>query len=68
MFRVVRFFTDLKDGGHAYHVGDVYPRDGVAVTPERIKELSTTSNVRGVPLIAEEVKKPRKQTRNKSDE
>ncbi|MBP0975083.1 MAG: hypothetical protein J6P20_03375 [Oscillospiraceae bacterium] len=67
MYRVIRFFTDLKDNGHAYNVGDVFPREGVAVTPERIKDLSTTRNARGIPLIAEEVKKPRKKTRSKSE-
>lgn len=51
MYRVVKFFTDLQDGDHPYHVGDIFPRDGVEVTEERIRELSGKNNRQGVPLI-----------------
>ena len=51
MYRVVKFFTDLQDGDHPYHVGEAFPRDGVEVTEERIKELSGRENRQGVPLI-----------------
>ena len=51
MYRVVKFFTDLQDGDHPYHVGEAFPRDGVEVTEERIKELSGKENRQGVPLI-----------------
>lgn len=51
MYRVVKFFTDLQDGDHPYHVGEAFPRDGVEVTEERIKELSGQENRQGVPLI-----------------
>lgn len=51
MYRVVKFFTDLQDGDHPYHVGDIFPRDGVEVTEERIRELSGKDNRQGVPLI-----------------
>lgn len=51
MYRVVKFFTDLQDGDHPYHVGEAFPRDGVEVTGERIKELSGQENRQGVPLI-----------------
>lgn len=51
MYRVVKFFTDLQDGDHPYHVGDIFPRDGVEVTEDRIKELSGRNNRQGVPLI-----------------
>ena len=53
MFRVIEFFTDLQDDNHAYNVGDVFPREGVAVTADRIKELSGTQNKRGIALIEE---------------
>lgn len=53
MFRVIEFFTDLQDGNHAYNVGDTFPRDGVTVTADRIKELSGTQNKRGIALIEE---------------
>ena len=53
MFRVIEFFTDLQDGNHAYNVGDTFPREGVAVTADRIKELSGTQNKRGIALIEE---------------
>lgn len=59
MYRVVKFFTDLQDGGHPYHVGEAFPRDGVEVTEERIKELSGRENRQGVPLI-ENVEQPAK--------
>ena len=50
-FKVITYFTDLQDNGYAYHEGDFFPRDGVTVSNQRIKELSTTSNCRGIPLI-----------------
>ena len=53
MYRVIEFFTDLQDNNHAYNVGDTFPRDGMAVTPDRIKELSGTQNKRGIALIEE---------------
>ncbi len=57
MYRVVKFFTDLQDGDHPYHVGDSFPRDGVEVTEDRIKELSGKYNRQGVPLIEYEDEK-----------
>lgn len=47
------FFTDLQDNNYAYNVGDTFPRDGMSVTPDRIKELSGTQNKRGIALIEE---------------
>lgn len=52
-YTVIRFFTDLQDNGFAYNVGDTFPRDGKAVTADRIAELSTCANKQGVPLIEE---------------
>lgn len=50
-YRVIKFFTDLKDHDHEYHVGDIFPHKGLEVSEERYKELSTTANRRGIPLI-----------------
>lgn len=51
MYRVIRYFTDLQDNDYAYNVGDVYPRQGVAVTGERIAELASAENRQKTPLI-----------------
>ena len=63
-YRVVKYFTDLHDDEHAYHVGDAYPRDGVDVTDLRVKELLSDENLQGQPLI-EKVKdeQPTRSTR-----
>lgn len=44
-------FVDLKDGRRLYHAGDVYPRDGLAVSQERLAELSGSDNRMGYPMI-----------------
>lgn len=51
MYRVVKFFRDLQDNNHAYHVGDSFPHDGMEVSEERLVELSTDANRRHMPLI-----------------
>lgn len=53
MYRVIEYFTDLQDNDRPYNVGDTFPRDGLKVSANRIKELSTTANLRGVALIEE---------------
>ena len=53
MYRVKTFFTDMQDNDYAYNAGDTFPRDGMAVTADRIKELSGTQNKRGIALIEE---------------
>ena len=59
MHKVIAFFTDLQDNGHAYNPGDEFPRKGVKVPDERIAELSGTKNRQHRPLIklVEEKKK-----------
>ena len=58
---VIRSFTD-KDTQDKYTVGDRYPRRGFA-KKERVEELSTVNNRRGVPLIeAKSVKETVKET------
>ena len=51
MYKVIEYFEDLKDDNYAYHAGDTFPREGVTVTQTRAKELSTSKNRRGRPLI-----------------
>lgn len=51
MYKVIKFFHDLQDNKHAYNVGDVYPREGVKPTDDRIAELSGKDNLQGCPLI-----------------
>ena len=50
-YRVIVSFVDMQDNLHEYGVGDKYPRRGHETTAERIQELSTWENSRGVPLI-----------------
>lgn len=50
-YQVIEYFTDMHDNEHAYNVGDVYPREGLDVSKERLTELSTDKNRRNIPLI-----------------
>ena len=61
-YKVIKFFTDLKDNNYAYKVGDIFPHKGANVSDKRIAELASTSNKRGVALIEKiEDKAPAKQ-------
>lgn len=52
-YKVISPFTDLQDGNHAYSVGDIFPREGVAMISEkRIAELASADNKQGRPLIS----------------
>ena len=51
MYEVIHFFTDLNDDNHTYHTGDKFPRDGVSVSDDRVKELSGNGNKLGLSLI-----------------
>jgi len=58
MYIVKHFFTDLQDKGHAYNPGDIYPREGLKPSQDRITELKSDTNRQGKALIMEvEVKK-----------
>ena len=58
--RSLTYWTDLEDG-HLYNEGDEYPHDGRKVSPDRIRELSSSMNRAGFPLIeAESPEKPKK--------
>lgn len=51
MYKVIKFFTDLEDHGHAYNVGDEFPRKGREVSAERLAKLAGSNNRQRVPLI-----------------
>ena len=51
MYKVIEYFTDSQDNEYQYHVGDTFPREGVEVSKERLTELSTTNNRRGIVAI-----------------
>ena len=51
MHKVITRFVDLQDKNHEYNVGDVFPREGLTVSDERIAELASNKNRRGMPLI-----------------
>ena len=51
MYKVISFFTDLQDFNHPYKVGNVFPRQGMNVSEERLKELAGSKNTQGKPLI-----------------
>ena len=52
MYKVNMFFTDLQDNRYAYKAGDVFPRNGLEVSDDRLNELSSNHNRRGIPLIS----------------
>lgn len=54
MYKVIRYFTDLQDNNYPYNEGDIFPRDGMTVTKERIEELSSANNKQLRPLIQKE--------------
>lgn len=51
MYEVIKHFVDLQDNGYSYEVGDEFPRRGKIVSDERLNELVSNQNKRGVPLI-----------------
>lgn len=77
MWFAIRLFTDLQDKDHLYNEGDPFPREGLEVSEERIKELASSNNLQGRPLIenkemaelakAVEEKLPKKRGRKKKE-
>ena len=57
MYTVLVRFADLQDNGFVYNVGDAYPRKGLKPTTDRINELASDKNKRGLPLIKKAVEK-----------
>lgn len=58
MYTVLVRFADLQDNGFVYNVGDTYPRKGLEPTADRIDELASNRNKRGLTLIKKAVEKP----------
>ena len=53
-YTVVEDFTDLQDKNKVYHKGDVYPNPANKnISKERIKELTSSDNKMGKPVIEE---------------
>ena len=61
-YKAITSFTDMQDNGYAYNAGDTFPRIGLSVNEERIRELSTENNRRGKPVIVEVVAGVQKST------
>jgi hypothetical protein len=70
-YKVIKDFFDLQDANHEYRAGDVFPRSGLKVSTERLKELSTDRNRRNQSLIREipeeETKKPVKKVKSDAE-
>lgn len=66
MYIVKVYFEDLQDRNHPYRVGDIYPREGLEPSPERIKELSGADNLRGTALITAVKSAPQKPAAKKA--
>lgn len=52
MYRVLKDFTDLLDGGRVYREGEPFPAVGAEVSEARADELSGYQNRHREPLIA----------------
>lgn len=50
-YKVIVEFADLEDGNHIYHVGDTYPRQGLAPAKERVEFLHSSQNLLHMPVI-----------------
>lgn len=50
-YKVIHYFEDLQDFNYSYKVGDNFPRLGLSVTEDRLKELASSNNKQGKPLI-----------------
>lgn len=77
MYKVVKKFTDLKDNGYTYEVGDEYPRENLVVDKNRIGQLLGDKNRQKTPLIeevktkpikAKDVEEPKEQPKEKVEE
>ena len=50
-YKVIKFFMDGQDGNHSYIPGNIYPREGLTPSAERIAELASKNNRLGEILI-----------------
>ena len=61
MYKALEHFTDMQDSYHEYNPGDKFPREGLEVSEERLKELSSNENRRGramIEIVKEEPEEP----------
>ena len=65
MYRVISGFFDLQDNQYFYPLGALYPREGLEVSAERIRQLSTADNRMGYALIARVEENPKKAPRRR---
>lgn len=65
MYKVIKYFEDLKDNRHPYKAGDIFPRNGLEVSESRVDELSGNKNKRGEPLIVEVVTPKKRKAKEK---
>lgn len=66
MYKVIKYFEDMQDSMHPYKVGDTFPREGAKVLASRYKELASSKNRQGCPLI-EEVEEENPEKKSKAD-
>jgi len=64
-YRVLENFSDKQDDRRPYKVGDIYPREGLDPSPQRIAELLGSENVRGRPIIEQPIEEKPKRKRKK---
>jgi len=64
-YRVLENFSDKQDDRRSYKVGDIYPREGLDPSPQRIAELLGSENVRGRPIIEQPIEEKPKRKRKK---
>ena len=50
-YKAVTIFTDLQDDNYKYQAGDIFPREGLEVSEERLEELASDKNRRHKPVI-----------------
>lgn len=67
-YKVIRRFQDLQDNRHTYNTGDTFPREGFEVSEDRIKQLSTTDNLKGKIFIEEVAEEDKTATETKVEE
>ena len=67
MWFVVKLFTDSQDKDHLCNEGDPFPRERLEVSEGRNKELSSSKNLQGTPLIVSEPKQTKKRGRKKKE-
>lgn len=66
-YEVIRYFTDAQDKEHAYHEGDIYPRDGLNPSEQRIKDLMSGNNFQKIGLIKPLKEKPGRKAEPKKE-